>query len=127
MSCDREGVVRRRISGVSIGGVPWNVGDHCLYQDGPGGATRIGTVTVMFHGTDVMMDEFVIFQLANKLITACLGHYCLFTNDGHDNAPVFVLWTKVSWKCKTFKMQEEHAYMALPFVPCSSVELIEFR
>ena len=128
LSCAREMVVHRRISGVSISGVPWKVGHYCLYNV-PGGLTRLGKVANMFHGTDVMTDEFVIFQIENIQITTYMGHYCFFSNDDQDDITGFVLWDEVSWKCKTFKLEEtgRHANMALPYVSCSSRELMEFR
>ena len=54
--------VRRRISGVSIGGVTWKVGEHCLYEDGAGGVARFGSVINMFHGISDMMGEFIFFS-----------------------------------------------------------------
>ena len=113
---------------MSIGGVPWQVGFYCLYNV-PGGLTRLGKVTTMFHGTDVMTEEFVIFQIENIQITTYMGHYCYFSNDDHDDTPVFVLWDEVSWKCKICKVSGggRHANMAVPFVSCTSRELMEFH
>ena len=121
--CDGEGVVDRRISGVSIGGVPWRVGNHCLYQYGPDGVTCLGVVVNMFHGMDELMNEIIVFQVDTKPITTYMGHYCLFNNVTHDT--VFVLWNLVTWKCKTLDMDGD-AKMALPYVSCSSRELMEF-
>jgi hypothetical protein len=109
---------------VSIGGVPWQVGRHCLYYDGADSATLLGTVVSMFLGTDGMDDDFVIFQVENKPITTHMGHYCLFSNDAPTT--VFVLWTQITWMCKMFKVQRGQANMALPYVSCTSRELMEF-
>jgi len=51
------------MSGVSIGGVSWKKGFHCLYRAGTGAGhtTLLGKVLVMFHGKDDMMDDFVLF------------------------------------------------------------------
>jgi hypothetical protein len=109
---------------VSISGVPWRVGQHCLYNAGAGGATFLGAITNMFHGEDALNDDLVIFQVQKIPITTFMGHYCLFSNDAHTTVDM-VLWKQVTWKCKTFKM--EHANMALPYVSCTSRELVELR
>ena len=71
------------------------------------------------------MDDFVIFKVSKLPITTYMGHYCLFSDDGLEHAPVWVLWNQVTWKCKALKMQGVD--MALPYVSCSSNELMEFR
>jgi hypothetical protein len=123
--CERDAVVRSRISGVSIGGVPLRPGQHCLYMDASGGVTRFGTILNMFHSIDEMMDDFVIFQIENKPITTRMGHYCLFSNVS--DSTVLVFWSQVIWKCKAFKVEGGRANMALPFVSCTSRELMEFK
>lgn len=122
--CHGEGNVKRRISGVSIGGVQWKVGYHCLYQDGAGGVTRFGSVTNMFHGIDTMMDEFTIFELQNEPITSCMGHYCLLSDNGHTT--VFVMWDQVLWRCKKLLLGD-HTNMGLPIKSCTSQELVQLR
>ena len=81
LKCALDAVVRRRLMGVAIAGVPWSVGKHCLYTDGANRATRLGTVVNMFFGENDLGDDFVIFQLQNKPITAKKGHYCTYSND----------------------------------------------
>ena len=110
---------------MSIGGVPWKVGRHCLYRDSADSVTLLGTVVSMFLGKDDMDDDFVIFQVENKPITTSMGHYCLFSNDSPTT--VLVLWTQITWMCKMFKVQGGQANMALSYVSCSSWELMEFR
>ena len=83
------------------------------------------TVVSMFLGTDNLDDNSVIFQVENKPITTCMGHYCLFSNDSPTT--VLVLWTQITWMCKMFKVQGGQANMALPYVSCTSRELMEFR
>ena len=109
---------------MSIGGVPWQVGQHCLYHAGPGGATHLGTVTTVYHGMDELMDDVVIFQVENKHITHKMGHYCLFSNDQRATV-AWVSWKLVTWKCKILRVNNTD--MALPYVSCSSHELMEFR
>ena len=124
MVCAGEGQVRRRISGVSISGIPWKVGQHCLYDHGPGSATRVDSVTNMFRGMTDMMDEFIIFQLENKPITSRRVHYCLLSNDGYTTE--YVLWNQVTWKCKVLSLGDD-SLMALPFASCTPQELVEFK
>jgi hypothetical protein len=116
--------LRRRISGVSIGGVPWKVGSNCLYQEGPGGATLFGTVVNMYHFKTDIMDDFIIFQLENKPIMSRMGHYCWLSRDGYTT--VFALWSNVTWKCKALLL-EGKPLMVLPFASCTSKELIAFN
>jgi hypothetical protein len=122
--CHGAGHVQRRISGVTIGGVHWRLGSHCLYLDTADSATRYGTVTNMFHGVDAMMDEFVIFELEQTPITSYRGHYCLLSADGHTS--VFVMWDRIKWKCKRLNFGG-HTDMALPIQSCTSEELIQLR
>ena len=68
-------VVRRRLMGVTTGGVTWSVGKHCLYTNRDDRTTRLGTIVNMFYGENDMEDDFVIFQLQSKPITAKMGHY----------------------------------------------------
>jgi hypothetical protein len=121
---DGEANVRRRISGVSIGGVSWKVGHHCLYVVGEGGSPMFGSVVNMFHGKNDMMDEFVIFELDNTQITRNMGHYCLLSSEV--SRTVFVMWNRVTWKCKLL-YPELNIVMGLPFKSCSDKELMEFR
>jgi hypothetical protein len=116
--------VRRRVSGVTIGGVHWRLGLHCLYLDNITSTTRYGTVVNMFHGVDTMMDEFIIFELKHTPITSYRGHYCLLSGDGHTS--VFVMWDRIKWKCKLLKLGG-HTDMALPFQSCTSEELLQLR
>ena len=116
-------VVRRMLNGLSIGGVPWRVEQHCLYHDG-GRSLLLGRVVDMFYGKDDMMDGFIIFKIANKQITQKMGHYCLFSNDTLDT--VYVLWRMIAWKCKVFSRGEGQDKMALPYASCDSRELMEF-
>ena len=118
-------MVRRRLIGVFVGGVPLRIGHHCLYNAGEYDDTRLGVVLEMFYGKDDMMDEFVILQVQNKPITTYMGHYCFFS-DAPQIPTEMVLWSKLTWKCKTFKMQGG-GNMALPYVSCTSVELVEFQ
>ena len=102
--CARGTKVHRRLSGVSIGGVPWSTGMHCLYRDGPGinGInTLLGCVVGMFHGKDDMMDDFVLFQLKRQPITTRMGHYCWFS--GATQNTDLVVWTEIYWKYKVLK------------------------
>jgi hypothetical protein len=98
LRCGPGVVVRRRLMGVSTGGVPWSVGKHCLYTNGDSRTTRLGTVVNMFYGENEMEDAFVIFQLQAKTITGKMGHYCKFSDDspGMD----MVDSSKIAWKCK---------------------------
>jgi len=116
-------VVRRRIGGVDTGGVPWTVGNHCLYSD-TGGKTRFGTVLNMFHGVSDMDEDFVIFELQDKPISNYMGHYCILSDDGFMN--VLVVWHEVIWKCKQLRLGENNT-IALPFASCTPNELIEFK
>jgi hypothetical protein len=118
---DDEGTMQRRVTGVSISKVVWHVGSHCVYK--VGSATRFGTVTHMFKGTDSMLDEFIIFQLTNKPITHYMGHYCVFSDEGHST--VLVWWTQILWKCKALSLGGQF-HMGLPFKSCTSEELVEF-
>ena len=122
--CDDGGHVKRRISGVSIGGVKWKLGKHCLYQDGAGGVNKFGSVTNMYRGVNTMMDEFIIFELNHKPITAYMGHYCLLSDNNRTSK--FVMWHQVLWKCKAL-MLGDHTSMALPFQSCNSREQIQFN
>jgi hypothetical protein len=123
MGCAPGNRVHARVSGVSIGGVRWRLGQHCLYTPGCG-APKLGTVLNMFHGTDDRMDEFVIFQVENKPITTYMGHYCLFSN--HPPSTIMVLWSQITWKCMIFKVKGGSKDMALPIMSCTSTERMEF-
>jgi hypothetical protein len=125
LTCSANGKVHARKAGVSIGGVPWSIGQHCLYEEGAGGATKFGTVIGMYHGRTTDMDEFVVFKLERKPITSYVGHYCLLSNDGYTT--VFVFWTQITWKCKELLLGPDLTLMALPFASCTSQELIKFR
>jgi hypothetical protein len=114
--------MHRRMFGVITGGIPWQVGRHCLYLNGADGGTRLGVVDAMISGMDDMEDPFVIFQVVNKPITARVGHYCLFSNDSQTTE--FVLWSQIAWICKYFKIQGTN--MALPYASCTSRELVTF-
>jgi hypothetical protein len=116
--------VRRRFSGVSISGVPLQVGTYCLYHDESCDVTCLGKVFQMFNGEDDSGDPLVIFRLERKPITTSMGHYCFFL-DTERNDTVFVSWTQIDWKCKILKMQGGQS-MALPFASCTSCELMEF-
>jgi len=124
LKCAPDAVVRRRLMGVTIAGVPWSVGKHCLYTDGANRATLLGTVVNMFFGENDLGDDFVIFQLQIKPITAKKGHYCTYSNDspGKD----MVLWSRLTWKCKLFGAQGGASPMALPYASCTPKELMEF-
>jgi hypothetical protein len=122
--CQAEGEVKRRISGVLIGGVDWKVGKHCLYQDGAGGVSRFGTVSNMYHGLTDVLDDFVIFELENKPITSYMGHYCLLPTSPDGYTTVFVLWDQVTWQCQLLSLGDL-TMMALPFKSCFSEELVE--
>jgi hypothetical protein len=127
LRCAPGDVMSRRMFGVSIGGIPWQVGRHCLYLNGADSDTRLGVVDAMISGMDNMEDPFVIFQVVNKprhalFFTARVGHYCLFSNDSQTTE--FVLWTQITWICKIFKVQG--ANMALPYASCTSRELVTF-
>jgi hypothetical protein len=122
--CDGEGKVKRRVSGVSIGGVLWAMGSHCLYQDGAGGVTRSGKVINMFHGMTSMMYDFIIFELEQTPIISCGTHYCLLSDDGQTT--VFVMWDMVLWKCKKLLLGG-HTTMVLPIQSCTSEELVRLR
>jgi hypothetical protein len=117
-------VIHRKLFGVSVGGVPWKVGRYCLYRADADNSTRLGKVVTMFLAKDDMDDNFVVFQVENKPITTYMGHYCMFSDD--QPTTVFVLWTKITWMCKILKVQGGQADMALPYVPCTSRELMEF-
>jgi hypothetical protein len=121
---EKDSVVRRRISGVLVGGVVWRMGAHCLFNTGADDGVRFGTVSDMFHGTDEMTDDFVIFRVEMKRITSCHGHYCMFSNTESTTKTVFVFWGHVTWRCKVFL--QEGGGMALPYHSCSSRELVEF-
>jgi hypothetical protein len=116
--------MRRRLIGVSIGGVPWSVGKHCLYLNGDNRATCLGTVVNMFYGQDDMQDDFVVFQVQNKPITTIMGHYCTYANDSPDMDMVF--WDGITWMCKLFAPRGGQSGMALPYASCTSHELMEF-
>ena len=120
LQCAPGVVVRRRLFGVSIGGVPWKVGQHCMY-DAAGGAKHLGTVEAMFRGQDDMGDDFVVFMVQNKPITTYMGHYCLYSNDS--DATVLVFWRQITWMCKMLTVGQVN--MALPYVSCTSRELVE--
>jgi hypothetical protein len=124
LQLDGEGKVRRRISGVSIGGVAWKVGQHCLYVVDEGGVFMFGSVVNMFHGMTNMMDDFVVLELENTPINAYVGHYCLLSSGV--GRTVFVMWDKVKWKCKLL-YPTHNIVMALPFMSCTDRELLEFR
>ena len=109
---------------MSIGGVPWKNGSHCLYRAGAGHTTLLGKVLVMFHGKDDMMDDFVLFQLKNMRITTHMGHYCLFSCDTQRTD--LVLWSEISWKCKVFEGRGRAGDMALPYASCTTQELVQF-
>jgi len=123
LRCKPGEVVRRRLFGVYIGGVPWQVGRHCLYEAADG-ATHLGTVLDMFKGRDDMDDEFVVFRVENKPITAYMGHFCFFSNDSR--ATVLVLWNRILWMCKMLTVREGQVNLGLPFVSCTSRERVEF-
>jgi hypothetical protein len=125
LECAQGWTVHRRRSGVTIGGVTWATGMHCLYNERAGAATFLGKVVNMFHGKTDMMDDFVLFQLQNMPITTHMGHYCMFSNDTHTNH--LVLWSRISWKCKVLKSRRGGDQMALPYYSCTPKELIEFR
>jgi hypothetical protein len=117
-------MLQRKVAGVSIGGVKWKVGYHCLYHDKQGSDTLFGTVVNMFRGTTDMMDEFIIFELSRNPITAYMGHYCLLSDDNRSSR--YVLWHQVLWKCKVL-MLGGHTSMPLPFQSCTSTEQIQFN
>ena len=119
LRCKPGEVVRRRLFGVSIGGVPWKVGRHCLYT-ADDGSTRLGTVLDMFKGRDDMHDDFVVLRVENKPITACMGHFCFYSNDS--DATVLVLWNQIIWVCKMITVRGGQVHMALPFASCTSRE-----
>ena len=110
---------------MSIGGVKWGTGMHCLYSKGPGGTTLLGKVVIMFHGKDDLMNDFVLFQLANMPIKTRMGHYCWFSNDTQKTH--LVLWSRISWKCKVIKGRGDKDPMVLPYFSCTSKEFMEFR
>jgi hypothetical protein len=107
--------VRRRLMGVDTGGVPWSVGKHCLYTNGDERTTRLGTIVNMFYGQNDRDEDFVIFQLQNKEVTAKMGHYCTFSNNstGMD----MVDSSKITWKCKLLGGR-----LALPYASTSPKE-----
>jgi hypothetical protein len=115
--------MRRRLSGVSISGTKFRIGNHCIYHDVFAGPTRFGIIVDMFTGTDDSMDEFVLFQIDNKPITTYMNCYC--TSSGVSRSTKYVLWTQIEWKCITFTMPAE--IIALPYASCTSHELMEFR
>ena len=54
--------------------------------------------------------------------------FCYFPGGKQTNYNmVLVLWTQITWMCKMFKVQGGQANMALPYVSCTSRELMEFR
>lgn len=117
-------MVRRRLMGVSTGGVPWSVGKHCLYTNENDSKTRLGTIVNMFCGEDEMEDDFVVFQLRSKLITAKMGHYCNYSqgSEGTD----MVDSSKIAWKCKLLGTLGAASGMALPYASCTPKETVEF-
>jgi len=118
---NEERTIQRRLTGVSISKIVWHVGSHCLFKVGLD--TRFGTVVHMFKGADSMLDEFIIFQITNKPITSYMGHYCVFSDEGHST--VLVMWTQILWKCKSLRLGG-HTNMALPIKSCTSQEMVEF-
>ena len=110
---------------MSIGGVPWSVGNHCLYQFDANSATHLGTVVNMFYGMDEMEEDFVIFQVLKKPITTRMGHYCEYSTNSQDMD--MVLWKQITWKCKLLAVRGGQSGMALPYASCTSRELMVFR
>ena len=124
LECAPDVVMRRRLIGVSTGGVPWYLGKHYLYLDRDNLSTCLGTVVNMFYGQDAMQDDFVVFQVQQKLITTRMGHYCLYSNESPGME--LVLWDRLTWKCKLFTAGGGPSGMTLPYASCTSQELMEF-
>ena len=110
--------------GVTTGGVPWSVGKHCLYTNGDDRTTRLGTIVNMFYGENDMEDDFVIFQLQSKPITAKMGHYCTYSivSPGMD----MVDSGNIAWKCKLLGTDGGPSNMASPYASCTPKEVVEF-
>jgi hypothetical protein len=123
LRCGHGVVVRRRLMGVSTGGVPWSLGKHCLYTNGDSRTTRLGTVVNMFYGEDDMEDDFVIFQLQAKQITGKMGHYCTFSDNSQGMDMVDS--SKIAWKCKLLVATGANSGMALPYASCTPKEEVE--
>jgi hypothetical protein len=115
--------VRRRIMGVSTGGVPWSVGQHCLYTNGDSHTTRLGTIVNMFYGVDDMEEDFVIFQLQTKPITGNMGHYCTYSDNS--TGLEMIDSSKITWKCKLLGAAGANSGMALPYRSCTPKEEVE--
>jgi hypothetical protein len=118
-----NGVMRGRISGVHINGIPWRTGNYCLYTIRNGGRPQLGKVTNMYHGVDEMYNDFVLFSLAIYPITHFIGHYCLYSPVSSRTS--IVEWTRLTWKCKALVMPlRPLRHMALPIASCTSEELV---
>ena len=124
LKCGQGVVVRRRLMGVTTGGVPWSVGKHCLYTNENDDTTRLGTIVNMFYGENEMEDDFIIFQLQNKPIITKMGHYCTYSvvSPGMD----MVDSGKIAWKCKLLGVEGGASNMALPYASCIPKEVVEF-
>ena len=118
-------MVRRRLAGVSVNGVPLKIGHLCLFRRETNSTVLLlGEVGMMYYGTDDMDDEFVIFQMEKRGITTYMGHYCLYSiaNSG----TVLVMWKQMAWRCKALTSPAGHP-LALPFASCTTEELMQFE